>query len=197
MAAEQPHLVVVAGPNGAGKSTVAPALLVGELGVKVFVNADVIAQGLSAFAPERVAVQAGRIMLERIEELARQRETFAFETTLSGRSYAPWIARLRGEGYTVALLFLWLPSPEEAQARVLERVRLGGHDIPPETIRRRYRAGLRNFFRLYRPLADRWQLYDNSQLSGPRLLAAGRFGEAEFMADAGGWQRAREGVEND
>jgi predicted ABC-type ATPase len=162
MAAERPHLIVLAGPNGAGKSTIAPALLVGALGVHEFVNADVIAQGLSAFQPERTALQAGRIMRARLHCLASQRVDFAFETTLASRSFAPWTADLRRTGYAFHLLFLWLPSPEMALARVAERVRLGGHDVPADTIRRRYHAGLRNFFELYGPLTDSWQFYDNA-----------------------------------
>ncbi|MBD3562297.1 AAA family ATPase, partial [Planktothrix sp. FACHB-1355] len=133
-----PNLIVIAGPNGAGKSTVAPILLQETLGVNEFVNADAIAQGLSAFAPEAVAFQAGRIMLERLQQLANQRANFAFETTLASRTFAPWIANLRQAGYVFYLLFLWLPSPEVAIARVQQRVREGGHNVPEETIRRRY-----------------------------------------------------------
>src|SRR6202035_4339720 len=124
----------------------APALLAGTLAVSEFVNADVIAQGLSAFHPEGTAFDAGRIMLERLRELASKRATFAFETTLASRTFAPWIAGLRQTGYTFHLCFLWLPTPEMALERVCYRVRHGGHDVPPETVRCRYRAGLRNFF---------------------------------------------------
>jgi predicted ABC-type ATPase len=149
MNAVSPDVVMLAGPNGAGKSTAAPALLRDILSVNEFVNADVIAQGLSAFEPERAAPAAGRIMLARLRELARQRESFAFETTLASRSFAPWIAGLKSEGgYKFRLVFLWLPSPEAAVARVAERVRAGGHDVPEATIRRRYAAGLKNFFTL-------------------------------------------------
>jgi predicted ABC-type ATPase len=166
-----PHLIIIAGPNGAGKSTTAPALLQGALGVTEFVNADVIAQGLSAFNPERAAFHAGRVMLERLQQLAGVREDFAFETTLASRTFAHWIESLKQTGYAFHLLFLWLPSPEFAIARVAERVRMGGHNVPQETIERRYHAGLKNFFRLYRPLADSWFFYDNSQGTRPLLLA--------------------------
>jgi predicted ABC-type ATPase len=167
------HLVVLAGPNGAGKSTSAPLILRDTLGINDFVNADVIAQGLSAFEPERVALSAGRIMLARLHELGRQRASFAFETTLASRSFAPWIERLIADGYQFHLVFLWLPQPEIAIARVAERVRHGGHHVPEETIRRRYDAGLSNFFRLYQPMTTSWQFCDNSSVSGPDPIASG------------------------
>ncbi len=169
-----PNVVIVAGPNGAGKSTTAPALLQGTLAVTEFVNADTIAQGLSAFEPERVAIASGRIMLHRIRELAGCRESFAFETTLASRLFAPWIAELVDAGYRFCLLFLWLPSADLAVRRVAERVKAGGHAVPEDVVRRRYEAGRRNFFGFYRPLAEIWRVYDNSTLPGPRLIAAGR-----------------------
>ena len=163
-------VVVLAGPNGAGKSTTAPALLQGTLGVTEFVNADAIAGGLSAFNAEGAAIAAGRVMLTRLKTLARLRTSFAFETTLASRSFAPWLSELTGTGYAVHLVFLWLSSPELALQRVSERVALGGHDVPPVTVRRRHRAGLRNFFAIYRPLALTWRFYDASG-SKPRLVA--------------------------
>lgn len=168
----RPSLVILAGPNGAGKSTVAPALLHGALAVNEFVNADVIARGLSAFHPESVAIAAGRVMLARLHELADQRVSFAFETTLASRSFAPWLRDLRTSGYTVHLFFLWLSSADLAVERVADRVRAGGHDVPPETVGRRYQAGLRNFFSLYQPIATSWALYN---CSGPKskLVAEG------------------------
>lgn len=167
------HIIVIAGPNGSGKSTTAPSLLKGALGVTEFVNADVIAEGLSAFQPEGAAFHAGRVMLERIHYLAKERMDFAFETTLASRTYAPWITELKQEGYIFHLVFLWLPSEEFAIARVAERVRLGGHNVPEEIIRRRYNKGISNFFRLYKPLADTWSFYDNSVAGSPGLLASG------------------------
>ena len=127
---DAPTIVVIAGPNGAGKSTTAPVLLNEMLGLREFVNADVIAQGLSAFAPENVALQAGRLMLARLRQLAEARKNFAFETTLASRSFAPWLREQRAAGYALYLLFLYLPSPEFAVRRVAERVKLGGHDVP-------------------------------------------------------------------
>jgi len=156
-----PHCFVIAGPNGAGKSTAAPALLRDLLGVAEYVNADLIAQGLSAFDTQSVAFQAGRVMLERLHQLAARRRHFAFETTLSTRGYLPWLRGLQADGYAFDLAFLWLPSPEMAVARVAERVRSGGHDVPEAVIRRRYVRGLDNFFRRYRTQADRWWLIDN------------------------------------
>jgi len=136
-----PNVIVIGGPNGAGKSTIAPLVLSGTLAVTEFVNADVIAQGLSAFQPEREATQAGRIMLRRLDELAAAREDFAFETTLASRTFAPWIRRIRGQGYQFHLAYVWLPDAELAVTRVGMRVKSGGHYVPDETVRRRYRRG--------------------------------------------------------
>ncbi len=157
-----PHLVIIAGPNGAGKSTAAPALLKDALHMDNFVNADVIAQGLCAYQPEKAAIQAGRIMLNRIHTLADDKSDFAFETTLASKSFATWIPNLKKQGYQFHLVFLWLKTVDLAIFRVRERVKTGGHSVPEETIRRRYLAGLKNFFNLYTPLADSWQFYDNS-----------------------------------
>ncbi len=172
MSEARPSVVILAGPNGAGKSTAAPELLQGELAVTEFVNADVIARGLSAFDPDRAALAAGRVMLARLDELARQRESFAFETTLASRSFAPWLRDLRASGYAVHLFFLWLSSPDLAVQRVADRVRSGGHDVPADTIRRRYRAGVRNFFSLYQPVVTTWAVYDCSGLKS-QLIAEG------------------------
>src|SRR5688500_9873100 len=137
--APMPHVIVIAGPNGAGKSTAAPALLHGLLGIEHFVNADVIARGLSAFDPESVSIQAGRIMLERLRDLASRNEDFAFETTLASRSFAPWIAGLRrDQGYRCSLFYLWVPAPQFSVNRVAGRVREGGHFVPPEVVERRF-----------------------------------------------------------
>ena len=167
-----PNVVVIAGPNGSGKSTAAPALLRDYLGITEFVNADVIAQGLSGFGSENVALQAGRIMLDRLKELAAEEADFAFETTLASRTFAARLKGLQQSGYRAHLLFLWLPSSEMAVARVASRVQRGGHDVPKEIVRRRYEAGLRNFFRLYRPLVDAWRMYDNSSRTGYALIAS-------------------------
>jgi len=186
---KQPYVIVVAGPNGAGKSTTARHLLRDALEVSEFVNADDIAAGLSAFRPETVAVSAGRIMLARMRQLAAERANFAFETTLASRSLAPWLATLQRGGYRVHILFLWLHSADLAVSRVAERVRRGGHDVPEAVVRRRYGAGLMNFFRLYCPLADSWQLFDNS--AGPRPVAAGEGNVVKILGDHEVWRRLK------
>jgi predicted ABC-type ATPase len=191
-----PSLVVMAGPNGAGKSTAAPLLLPRELSITEYVNADVIARGLSAFNPDQAAFEAGRIMLRRLRELAGRRENFAFETTLAGRHYAPWIEDLCRQGYSFHLIYLWLPTSHFARQRVAGRVQEGGHDVPGEVIERRYLAGLKNFFQLYRPLAESWHFYDNSGDSGPRLLARGGSRSGEEILDAVTWAEVRKGVGN-
>lgn len=183
-----PNAVVIAGPNGAGKSTAAPALLRDLLGLVEFVNADTLARGLSGFNPEGAALAAGRIMLSRLKRLAADGADFAFETTLAAKSYAPWLRDLQSRGYAVHLVFLWLPSPEAALARVQDRVRRGGHSIAENVVRRRYAAGLRNFFRLYRPLTDSWYFYDNSHRSGPRLIASEEKGGGLSAFNSSLWQ---------
>ncbi|MEZ4457852.1 MAG: zeta toxin family protein [Gemmatimonadales bacterium] len=183
-----PLVVVVAGPNGAGKSTAAPSLLQEALSVSEFVNADAIAAGLSAFRPESVAFAAGRLMLARIRALGMARADFAFETTLASRSFAPRLTRLREAGYRLHLAFLSLPNPDLAVARVAERVRAGGHDVSEFVIRRRFVAGLRNLFSLYLELADTWQVFDNSALSAPRLIATKMSGEETRLTDPEAWK---------
>jgi len=188
----RPHVFVIAGPNGAGKSTAAPALLRDLLGVAEYVNADLIAQGLSAFDTQSVAFQAGRVMLERLRQLAARRRHFAFETTLATRGYLPWLRSMRADGFELDLAFLWLPSPEMAVARVAERVRRGGHDVPEAVIRRRYQRGLDNFFRLYRPIAHRWWLFGNATEDAPRLIARGSTGTATEIHDGQVWNQLSE-----
>jgi predicted ABC-type ATPase len=191
-ASATPHVIVVAGANGAGKSTTAPHLLRDALEVTEFVNADTIAAGLSAFRPESMGVAAGRIMLARMRSLAAARADFAFETTLASRSFAPWLAGLQQDGYHVHVLFLWLRTADLAVGRVAERVRHGGHDVPADVVRRRYAAGLRNFFGLYMPIVDSWQLLDNSDASGPRPMASGHGREVRLLGDAAAWQQLME-----
>jgi predicted ABC-type ATPase len=154
-------IVIIAGPNGAGKTTFAREFLPNEAGCPVFVNADLIAAGIAPFQPEAAAFRAGRLMLEEIARHAAEGRSFAFETTLSGLTYARMIDRWRADGYTVKLIFLSLTSPEEAIARVAMRVRQGGHHIPADTIRRRFEAGLVHFRDTYRARVDFWQLIDN------------------------------------
>lgn len=188
MARQAPSVVMIGGPNGAGKSTAARSLLRDTLAVTEFVNADVIARGLSGFRPDGSAVTAGRVMLERLRSLAQQRIDFAFETTMASRSFAPWLEELAGRGYQIHLVFLWLPTPELAVQRVRERVRSGGHDVPEETIRRRFGRGIRNFLDLYRPLARSWRVYDNSADTGTVLIASGRGAAAEEILDEERWR---------
>lgn len=164
-----PKIVIIAGPNGAGKTTFAREFLPHEAGCPVFVNADLIAAGLSPFQPAAVAVRAGRLMLEEISGHVARRASFAFETTLAGRGYAQAIPGWQALGYHVKLFFLGLPHADLAVARVAERVRQGGHDVPETTIRRRFAAGRRNFEQRYRSLVDAWMLYDNSG-ERPRLV---------------------------
>jgi predicted ABC-type ATPase len=183
-----PQVVVIAGPNGAGKTTLAPFLLRDTLGLLEYVNADPIALGLSGFDPAGVAFAAGRVMLKRLHDLAGQRKTFAFESTLAARSYVPWIERLRRDGYRVQLMFLWLRSSDLAVQRVHERVRTGGHDVPVEVIRRRYSAGLRNFWSFYEPLADAWSVYDNSSSLKPLLIASGGRGRENEIIQTDYWR---------
>jgi predicted ABC-type ATPase len=186
-----PSVVVLAGPNGAGKSTAAPLILKDVVGIEEFVNADTIAQGLSGFQPERVGLSAGRIMLARLRELARQRMSFAFETTLASRSFVPWLAGLIRTDYQFHLVFLWLPHPDMAVARVAARVQEGGHGVPEETIRRRYEAGLRNFFRLYAPMTTTWKLCDNSEAANPKLIASGEASFTRIVADLAAWEQIK------
>ena len=185
---KQPNVIIIAGPNGAGKSTTAPHLLKDLLGVTEFVNADVIAQGLSAFATEAVAFQAGRIMLNRLHQLADKRNNFAFETTLSTRSYTAFLQHLKARGYRVYLIFLWLPSHEMSIARVAERVRSGGHYVPDNVVQRRSQRGLSNFFNLYKPLADQWRFYDNTDFDGAKLIANGCYNQENNLVNPQLWQ---------
>jgi predicted ABC-type ATPase len=187
MRPEQPVVVVLGGINGAGKSTSARALLADQLAVTSFVNADEIARGLCALAPETVAFEAGRTMLHRLHELAEQRADFGFETTLAGRTYLSFLEGLRGVGYTVEMYYFWLRSADIAIQRVAARVRAGGHDIPEATIRQRYGRSPNNFWSAYRHLADAWYVYDNSATC-VFLLAAGTHGEAPLVGDKPGWR---------
>lgn len=165
-------IIIIAGPNGAGKTTFARSFLPDEAHLPRFINADLIAAGLAPFAPETAAIKAGRLMLEEIGACARRGESFAFETTLSGHGYLGHITGWREQGYRVSLYFLSLPDAETAIARVAERVRQGGHDIPEPIIRRRFVAGWDNFQRHYRAAVDDWALYDNVG-NAPELIEWG------------------------
>ena len=155
-------IIIIAGPNGAGKTTFAKEYLPQAAGGKPFVNADHIAAAMSPDNPESVAIRAGKVMLATIDQLAEQGENFILETTLSGRGYVKRIAKWRASGYHVELNFLSLPSPEDSIRRVAQRVRHGGHNIPPEVIRRRFHAGLENFEKIYCKCVDSWKFFDNT-----------------------------------
>jgi predicted ABC-type ATPase len=155
-------IIILAGPNGAGKTTFARSFLPMEAGLPRFINADAIAAGLSAFAPETAAIRAGRLMLEEIDLCVRRGESFAFETTFSGLTYLRHIAAWRAQGYRVSLYYLSLPNAETAIERVASRVRQGGHHVPENVIRRRFVAGLENFRQHYKDAVDDWVLYDSS-----------------------------------
>lgn len=165
-------IVIIAGPNGAGKTTFARSFLPEEAECRDFINADLIAAGLSPFDPSLVAIRSGRLMIEEIKSRVRQRRSFAFETTLSGLTYARLIRQWQRAGYRVKIVFLSLPSPELAVARVRTRVAQGGHNVPESVVRRRFEAGLRNFHNRYKKLADSWVLYENSG-DRPTMIEAG------------------------
>ena len=166
-------IVILAGPNGAGKTTFAREFLLHEADCPIFVNADLIASGLSPFRPEVTALRAGRLMIEEIRGHARAGRSFAFETTLSGLAYTRLIPRWRRQGYRVKLIYLRLASVDLALSRVAARVLQGGHGVADSVVVRRFAAGWRNFERVYKPLVDGWALYDNS-------------GDAPILVEAGG-----------
>ena len=166
------RIIIIAGPNGAGKTTFANAFLPGEAQCRRFINADLIAAGLSPFAPDAQAIKAGRLMLQEMAACVARDESFAFETTLAGVAYLRHIEDWRSRGYHVRLLYLGLTSVDTAIARVAERVRHGGHGIPEQVIRRRFEAGRKNFDRYYRKAVDAWVLYDSTGKE-PVLLEQG------------------------
>lgn len=158
-----PNLYIIAGCNGAGKTTASYTMLPEMLDCKEFINADEIAKGLSPFQPEKAAIEAGRIMLRRMEEMLKMQEDFAIETTLATKSYTLFIKKAQKLGYFVTLLYFWLSSPELAIKRVEDRVKSGGHHVPNDVIRRRYAAGASNLFSLYTPISDYWLVVNNSE----------------------------------
>jgi predicted ABC-type ATPase len=184
-------VVMIGGPNGAGKTTAARRLVPKGLGIREFVNADEIARGLSPFNPEGSARAAGRLMVERIHELIRREESFAFETTCSGRAYAQTLSRCRDAGYRLTLIFLWLPSAKDALRRVARRVAQGGHRVPTDVVIRRYAAGLKNLQQLYLPIADIAYIYDNTD-EGGILIAERQPGQDIMVSDHRRWGRILE-----
>lgn len=160
---EEKNIYIIAGCNGAGKTTASFTILPEIIYCKEFVNADEIARGLSPFQPEKVAIEAGRIMLNRIDELLAANESFAFETTLSTKSYKNKVAEAKAKGYAVTLLFFWLQTIELAKERVKIRVSEGGHNIASDVIERRYVKGIKNLFDIYLPIVDGAMIFDNSK----------------------------------
>lgn len=185
-----PLVVVIGGPNGAGKSSCARRLLPVEV---EYVNADEIAREIAGYPSSEVDRRAGRSALGRMDELESRRADFAIETTLAGRSLAARIARMRCGGYRFRLVYLWSISGELSIQRVAARVRLGGHDIPEATIRRRYAAGLRNLFELYLPLADEWDIHENGR-DGPRFVAEGSPDSPPVIHDPATWRSLQEAL---
>lgn len=163
------ELYIIGGSNGAGKTTFAKEFLPGYIHCPRFVNPDLIAAGLSPFDPSAVAARAGRLMLEEVERLIRAGDSFAFESTLSGKTYLRYIQQARLGGYGIHIFYLWVPGPELAVARIRDRVESGGHDVPEIDVRRRYGRTLLNFFQAYRPLADSVHFFDNSRAE-PELV---------------------------
>jgi predicted ABC-type ATPase len=180
-------IYIISGCNGAGKTTASLTILPEILNCKEFVNADNIALGLSPFQPEKVAFEAGRIMLERIDTLLKLNENFAFETTLSTKSYKHRLLEAKQNGYTVKLLFFWLPTIEMAINRVALRVSEGGHNIPKGIIARRYSRGIENLFKIYIPLCDSWMLLDNEEQ--PEIIANGSNNQETKIFDKTKWNQ--------
>jgi predicted ABC-type ATPase len=183
-----PHLFIIAGPNGAGKTTSAMKLLPEYLQCEEYVNADNIANGLSQFKPESVAIEAGRAMLSRIHELCKQRKSFAFESTLASRTFVMLLTECKLAGYSTNIIFLWLQSPTLAVKRVALRVQKGGHSIPSDIICRRYSKGIEYFFNLYLPVVDNWTMYDNSN-ANPDLIARKYAGTAIEIGNDNIWNK--------
>ena len=189
-----PQIVVIGGPNGAGKSTIAARLIQPTM---EFVNADEIAKTLADTVTDAVNVQAGRLMLRRLDELEASKADIAVETTLASRSLAPRIQRLRQSGYAFSLFYVWVPDVDMSIARVASRVRMGGHHIPEDVIRRRYKGGLRNFFNIYQPIADIWGFYKNTNFGQPYIVAEGRFDGHIEVSDLPLWLRLQQEAENE
>ena len=175
-----PSVYIIAGPNGAGKTTFAREFLPNYADCKNFINADLIAQGVSPFSPEAAAFRAGRLMLEEIDLYANRGESFGFETTLSGRSHLRLIRNLKKRGYELHIFFLWVPTVDLALTRVRARVSEGGHDVPEVVVRRRFDRSIRNFLLHYRPLGDSWTLFDNAGAT-PAVIAFEKQGSLRIM----------------
>ncbi|MCX5698265.1 MAG: zeta toxin family protein [Candidatus Omnitrophica bacterium] len=171
---------IIAGSNGSGKTTFARLFLPEYVNCPNFVNADLIAQGLAPFAPRSAAIKAGKLVLKQIHEFAERKLDFAFETTLSGTSYARLLQELKSQGYLMHLIFLWIPSPDLAIQRIKERVREGGHNVPADDVKRRFSRGISNFFKIYEPIVDSWMMFDNSK-EKPILIAKRKNGSTQVI----------------
>ncbi len=174
------NVYIIAGPNGSGKTTFARQFLPEYVHCPNFVNADLIAQGLSPFEPRTAAIKAGKLVLQQIDEYAARGVDFGFETTLSGKLYVNKLEHLKSKDYALHLYFLWIPNPELAIARIKGRVAEGGHNVPAEDVRRRFTRGIYNFFNLYRPLFDSWLLFDNSK-TAHTIIAKGKGADIEVV----------------
>lgn len=175
-----PNLYIIAGPNGAGKTTFAKEFLPIYAKCRNFVNADLIAQGLAPFAPELAGIKAGRILLEQIRSLSMQRADFAFESTLSGKSYLPFLKNLKAKGYIIHIFFLWVPNINLALGRIKGRVAEGGHDVPPQDVKRRFKRSFSNFNNIYKATADYWSIIDNSVIP-PNVIVRSRGKNIEVL----------------
>jgi predicted ABC-type ATPase len=175
----EPTLYIIAGPNGVGKTTFADRFLPEEARQLEFVNPDLIARGLSPYAPEAVSVEAGKIALRRIRDLIAQRNSFTWETTMSGRSAVNWLKEARSQGFEINLYFLWVHSVRTTIRRIQQRVTEGGHNIPEGISERRFLKTIQNFFEVYRPLCTKWKFFQNES-SGARLLAVEKNGRLAF-----------------
>lgn len=183
----RPTVIMIAGPNGAGKTT-ASAKLLKARGISIFVNADQIALGLSGLDPDVAAVASGRLMLKRLHELAAERASFAFETTLAARTFAAWLIDLMDSGYHVHVDFFWVESADVSVNRVRQRKRSGGHFVEEDVVRRRYVRGLENFFEQYRDIATSWTFWNNTLGGEPIMIATRRSGVPEKVRDKTLWR---------
>ena len=164
------NVYIIAGPNGSGKTTFANKFLPNYAHCPNFINADLIAKGLSPFEPQIVAIKAGKLVIEQINDFVIKNMDFALETTMAGKTYVKLLKELKHKNYCIHLFYLWLPNPKLALARISERVKDGGHDVPAKDVKRRFYRGIRNLFKIYKPYFDSWMLFDNSR-STPRLIA--------------------------
>ncbi len=171
---------IIAGPNGSGKTTFATEFLPDYAKCPNFVNADLIAQGLAPFSPQQVAIKAGKLVLQQIDEFSDRGVDFGFETTLSGKLHINLFKELKKKCYKLHLFFLWIPGPELAIVRIKDRVTKGGHDVPQKDVKRRFYRSVSNFFKIYRPSLDKWMLFNNSSIK-PSLIAKKNNGSVDIV----------------